>query len=189
MAGRLIRSAAICRRVPGFSGLAGLAALSLLAACGTLDKKLVENGIPKSGTVIPAVPIRLTPQYTTTLGALVDKTVAAVVLDYVYRPLDPNWDVADIPLSSDTHRLSLRMKRFITGGEGEAWQTAKHYAERLQAAKGASAYVFVEYTEGLDSSTPFARRVAEGLVRFSDVPAEPGVIPGAAPGLPGRTPG
>ena len=155
--------------------------VTALSGCGTFDKKLVESGIPKSGTIVPAVPIRLTPQYTTTLGALVDKAAAAAILNYVYQPLEPNWDVADIPLSHDTHRFSLRMKRFVIGGEGEAWQTAKRYAERLQAAKGASGYVFVEFTQGIDSSTPFARRVAEGLVRFSDVPLEPVVIPGMVP--------
>ena len=156
-------------------------AVAAISACGTVDKKLVESGIPKSGTIIPAMPIRLTPQYSTTLGALVDKAAAAAILNYIYQPLEPNWDVADIPLSNDTHRFSLRMKRFVSGGEGEAWPTAKRYAERLQAAKGASGYVFVEFTQGIDSSTPFARRVAEGLIRFSDVPPEPSVISGADP--------
>lgn len=151
----------------------------LLVGCGAIDKRLTENGIPRGGSVIPNVPIRLTPQYSTTLVAVIDKVVAGAVLNYIYRPLDPNWDVADIPLSADTHRFSLRMKPFTIGGEGEAWQITKRYAERLQLEKGASGFVILEYTSGIDSATPFARRVAEGKIRFSDVPPDPGPIPEA----------
>lgn len=172
--------------MPAFSllrgrlGLAGLAGLALLAGCGVLDKRLVEGGIPRGGSLIPEAAVRVSPEYTTSLSSLATTAAAAMVLNYVYQPLDPNWDLADIPLSSDTHRFSLRMKRFITGGEGEAWQIAKRYAESLQVAKGASGYQMLEFTQGIDSTTPFARRVAEGLVRFSDVPPEP-----TRPGAPG----
>ena len=153
---------------------ASLVALVLLGACGSIDKKLLDGGIPSSGSLISGAEIRLTPDYTTSVAKLVTGAATVAVLNYVYQPLDPNWDLADIALSPDTHRFSLRMKRFYIGGEGEAWQTAKRYAERLQVAKGASGYVMIEFTQGLDSSTPFARRVAEGLVRFTDVPPEPG---------------
>jgi hypothetical protein len=153
----------------------------LLAGCGSIDKRLTEGGIPRGGSVVPNVPIRLTPQYSTTLVAVIDKLVAGAVLNYVYQPLDANWDLADIPLSADTHRFSLRMKRFSIGGDGEAWQLARRYAERLQVEKGASGFVFLEFTSGIDSATPFARRVAEGKIRFNDVPADPGPLPAATP--------
>lgn len=153
-------------------------ALVLLAGCGVLDKKLVEGGIPRGGSLIPDAAVRISPEYTTSVSSLANTAAAAIVLNYVYQPLDPNWDLADIPLSHDTHRFALRMKRFTTGGEGEAWQIAKRYAEGLQVAKGASGYVVLEFTQGVDSSTPFARRVAEGLVRFTEVPAEPTRPPG-----------
>lgn len=161
--------------------LFSLAALCCLAGCGSLDKKLVDRGIPRSGSLIPATEVRVLPDYSTSVAKIVTAAATAAALNYAYQPLDPNWDLADIALSTDTHRFSLRMKRFIIGGEGEAWSIAKRYAERLQVAKGASGFVIVEFTQGLDSSTPFARRVAEGLVRFSDVPPEPGSGP-AAPG-------
>lgn len=160
--------------------IASVSALALLAGCGVLDKKLVAGGVPRGGSLIPDAAVRISPEYTTSLSSLATTAAAALVLNYVYQPLDPNWDLADIPLSHDTHRFSLRMKRFITGGEGEAWQIAKRYAEGLQVAKGASGYVLLEFTQGIDSSTPFARRVAEGLVRFTDVPLEP-----TRPGAPG----
>lgn len=151
-----------------------LVALMLLSGCGVLDKKLIADGIPKNGSVVPDAKIRLTPGYATSVESVVTTAVVAVALNHLYQPLDPNWDLADLPLANDTHRFSLRMKRFVTGGEGEAWQVTRRYAERLQAAKGASGYVVLEFTQGIDSSTPFARRVAEGLVRFTDVPPEPG---------------
>lgn len=160
--------------------ITGVSALVLLAGCGVLDKKLVEGGIPRGGSLIPDAAVRISPEYTTSLSSLANTAAAAIVLNYVYQPLDPNWDLADIPLSHDTHRFALRMKRFSTGGEGEAWQIAKRYAEGLQVAKGASGYVMLEFSSGIDSSTPFARRVAEGLVRFTEVPPEP-----ARPGAPG----
>lgn len=158
--------------------ITGVSALVLLAGCGVLDKKLVEGGIPRGGSLIPDAAVRISPEYTTSLSSLTNTAAAAIVLNYVYQPLDPNWDLADIPLSHDTHRFALRMKRFSTGGEGEAWQIAKRYAEGLQVAKGASGYVILEFSSGIDSSTPFARRVAEGLVRFTEVPPEPTRSPG-----------
>ena len=164
-------------RTHGIVGLIGMGLLLSLTGCGVLDKKLVENGIPKGGPLIPDVPLKLTPDYTTSVSHVVVAGATAGMLNYIYRPLDPNWDVADIPLSHDTHRFSLRMKAFTTGGEGEMWQTAKRYAERLQVAKGASGFVVLEFTQGIDSSTPFARRVAEGVVRFNEVPTEPVISP------------
>lgn len=157
--------------------LAALVALPLFAGCGLLDRRLTEGGVPRGGSLVPDTAIRVAPGYATSVEKLTNAAVAAVVLNYVYQPLDPNWDVADLALSPDTHRFSLRMKRFLIGGEGEAWQIATRYAERLQREKGASGFVFVEFSQGLDSATPFARRVAEGLVRFTDVPPEPGTRP------------
>ncbi|HET6719071.1 MAG TPA: hypothetical protein VFH22_05470, partial [Rhodocyclaceae bacterium] len=134
--------------------ITGVSVLVLLAGCGVLDKKLVEGGIPRGGSLIPDAAVRISPEYTTSLSSLANTAAAAIVLNYVYQPLDPNWDLADIPLSHDTHRFALRMKRFSTGGEGEAWQIARRYAEGLQVAKGASGYVVLEFTQGIDSSTP-----------------------------------
>ena len=167
---------------PHFStrALIPVAFIFLLSSCGTLDKSLTSSGFPKGGSIIPDVPLRLTPNYTTSLASVAQTGLAAGILNYVYRPLDATWDVADVPLSHDTHRFSLRMKRFVTGGEGEIWPTAKRYAEQLQAAKGATGFVFIEFTTGIDSATPFARRVAEGTVKFNEVPPDPVMPPLAA---------
>jgi hypothetical protein len=154
-----------------------VAFVSMFSACGTVDNALVKTPVGAGRSIVPDVPIPVTPRYTSSLASVVEFGVAGAILNYVYQPLDATWDIADIPLAHDTHRLSLRMKRFTTGGEGEAWQTAKRYAERLQAAKGASGFVILEFTSGIDSSTPFARRVSESVVRFNDVPPDPVMLP------------
>ena len=175
----------MCFQKSKLSICAALVVAGMFSGCGTVEKKLLEGGIPKGGSLIPDAPIRLTPNYTTSLANVVQGGATLAILNYVYQPLDPNWDVADVALSNDTHRFSLRMKRFTTGGEGEGWQTAKRYAERLQMVKGASGYVMLEFTQGIESSTPFARRVAEGLIRFTDVPPEP-VMPPIAVAAPAK---
>jgi len=127
-----------------------------LSGCGLLGQKAVEQGNAA-----------YSPSHAVTLLA------EALALNYIYQPFEPNWDVADVAMSHDTHRVSLRMKRFVTGGEGEAWMIAKRYAERLVVAKGASGYAFLDFTQGIDSGTPIARRTAEGTIRFFNVPPAP----------------
>ena len=147
-----------------------------LSGCGIIDKKLLGSSIPRHGSLIPATNIQLTPGYATTLEAVALTAVTAAALYYIYEPLDANWEGADQPVSNDVYRLSMRMKRFHTGGDGEAMMVARRYAEQLRVARGASAYTIVEYAEGIESSTPIARRVAEAIVKLKDplppVPAE-----------------
>lgn len=155
--------------------LLGIFCTLSLSGCGLLGQKIADHGSPEIGKANSA-----------TLSGTVEVVAAAIALNYVYQPFEPNWDVADVAIAEDTHRVSLRMKRFVTGGEGEAWSIAKRYAERLTVAKGASGYAFLDFTQGIDSATPIARRVAEGTIRFFNVPAAPAVQnkAAAAPGDP-----
>jgi hypothetical protein len=148
-----------------------LLAGSLVAGCGVLDKKVVGSTIPAHGSLIPNKTINISPGYSTTLEKVAASAGAAAVLYYVYRPLDPNWEAADVRIGEDTFRVSLRMKRFYTGGEGEALQLARQYAENLQAAHGASEYALLSFSQGIDSSTPISRRVAEATVRLKNMKA------------------
>lgn len=95
--------------------------------------------------------------------------VAAIYL--IYDPLAPNWELEETKLSDDTYRLSMKMKRFHTGGSGEALQILKRRAVQLREAGGHAGYEILEYSEGIDSQTLAARRVAEGVVRV--VPKAP----------------
>lgn len=84
----------------------------------------------------------------------------------VYDPLAPNWELEETHLGEDTYRLSMKMKRYHTGGAGESLQILKRRAGQLQATQGYENYVLLDYTEGIDSQTLGARRVAEGTVKL-----------------------
>ena len=104
-------------------------------------------------------------------AARTESTVASVLLVIgaiylVYDPLAPNWEIEEARLNDDTYRFSLKMKRYHTGGAGESIQILKRLASQLQYEQGFGSYQIVEYTEGIDSQTIGARRIAEGVVRL-----------------------
>lgn len=85
----------------------------------------------------------------------------------IYDPLAPNWEIEEVRMSDDTFRLSMMMKRFHTGGAGEAYQAFKRRASQLQEQLGYGQYLIAEYQEGIDSQTLGARRVANGVIRLT----------------------
>ena len=101
--------------------------------------------------------------------------LGAAALLYIYDPLAPNWKVEERALGSETYHLSLRAKSFRTGGDGEAVQIFKRRALQLQHEGGYSSYRILDYSEGIDSSTPLTARYAEGTVQL--VRQEPLVKP------------
>lgn len=92
--------------------------------------------------------------------------MVAAAIYIVYDPLAPNWEIEEARLNDDTYRFSLKMKRYHTGGAGESIQILKRRASQLQYEQGFGSYQIVEYTEGIDSQTIGARRVAEGVIRL-----------------------
>lgn len=139
-------------------GLTLLACAVLAAGCSTS---------PTSGTpLIPDKTIRLTSSLNLPLASVASGALAAAAIYFIYDPLAPNWEIEESRLGDDTFRLSLRMKRYHTGGAGESIQIFKRRAEQLQSQLGYSGYQLVEYTEGIDSQTLGARRVAEGKVKL-----------------------
>lgn len=177
-----------------------------LAACGSLNPK---GDIPKSTTIIPDANLRLSPNYSITIEKIVYGAAGAALLYFIYDPLAPNWEVREEQVAEDTYRLSLRMKRFHIGGEGEAMQVFRRWAGNLQRESEASGYQIRDFVEGIESTTPIARRYAEGTIRLTrtattgnavvvapvatsgpdQAPAEAGSSPGAASksdGVPGE---
>jgi len=92
---------------------------------------------------------------------------AAAAIYLIYDPLAPNWEIEEEKLAEDTYRFSMTMKRFHTGGAGESIQIMKRRAVLLKNEYGHGDYQIVEYTEGIDSQTLGARRVAHGVIRFA----------------------
>lgn len=85
----------------------------------------------------------------------------------VYDPLAPNWEIREERINPETYRLSMKLKRFHTGGAGEPMQILKRRALQLQGENFLGDYRIVDYTESIDSQTLGARRIVEGTVRFA----------------------
>lgn len=121
------------------------------------------------GSASPLIPdkaIHLTAKTSVSLSTLATVAVVAAAIYVVYDPLAPNWEIEESRLNDDTYRFSLKMKRFHTGGSGESMQIFKRRAGTLQHEQGFAGYQILEYTEGIESQTIGARRVAEGTIKL-----------------------
>lgn len=90
----------------------------------------------------------------------------SALLYIIYDPLAPNWTIKERPLSPEIYHLSLRAKNFRIGGDGESIRILKRRALQLQREKGFFGYRVLDYSEGVESSTPFAYRVSEGTIQL-----------------------
>lgn len=116
--------------------------------------------------LIPNETIQLTAKAGISLGSLATVAVVGAAIYLVYDPLAPNWEIEESKLAPDVYRFSMKMKRYHTGGAGESVQILKRRASQLQYENGFSSYQILEYTEGIDSQTIGARRMAEGTIRL-----------------------
>jgi hypothetical protein len=142
-----------------------LAAL-ILTTAATLT--LAACGSPGANTspLIPDKQLQLTGSSSVRLSTLIGAAATAAAIYIIYDPLAPNWEIEEQRLNDNTYRLSLKMKRFHTGGAGESMQVLRRRAGTLQESYGYHAYQIVEYTEGIDSQTLGAQRIAEGVIRL-----------------------
>lgn len=127
--------------------------ISLLAV------SVVISGCSSSGANVFSLTANTSVKANVVLGA-------ALAIYLIYDPLAPNWEIEEAKLNDETYRFSMKMKRFHTGGAGESLQILKRRASQLQHENGHAAYQIVDYSEGIDSHTLGARRVAEGVIRF-----------------------
>jgi hypothetical protein len=138
-------------------GLAALLIFTLpLAGCVSAGEEATRSPLVADKV------LRLTPSLSVPLEAL----VAGAVLFAVIDPLAPNWEVEARPLGEGRYVLALTMKRFTSGGDGEAYQVMQRAAERLQREAGAASFAVAAYSEGIDSALPAARRVARALIEL-----------------------
>ena len=168
------------RLVPGVLALA-------LAACGTTSSvnpasgdlytqpslHLTQNTEVSAETLGSAGALYLfgVPEKTLGLPGKVFNNSTVALLYIIYDTFAPNWSIEERRLNTDTYYLSLRAKSFRTGGDGEAIQILKRRALQLQRLNGFAAYRILDYSEGIESSTPFTHRVSEGTIQL--VRAEP----------------
>jgi hypothetical protein len=84
----------------------------------------------------------------------------------LYDPLAPNWSIEEKVVNDDTYYFSLKAKSFRTGGDGEAMRILKRRAQFLQRERGYASYKILDYSEGIDSSTPLTHRFSEGTIQL-----------------------
>lgn len=136
--------------------IASFVLLPLLVACASVQ----QNGPPIAGGVGALT-------LANKAGYLRPEYVAGVLVAYaVYDPLAPNWNVVATFLDDQRVRLDMQMRPLASGGEGEARQLFVRTARRLAEDEGFASHEIVRYEEGLESTRPFARRVASGEIRL-----------------------
>lgn len=96
-----------------------------------------------------------------------------IMLYFVYQPFAPNWTVEEAKLSDDVYYVRLQAKRFRTGGDGEAMLVMKRRATQLQHERGYAGYRILDYSEGIQSSTPISQRYSEGVFKLVRADAPP----------------
>jgi len=141
-----------------------------LSACGTVTSK----AIPSTGSILPNATLQIGPTIAYSVEQITVAAATGALLYVVYDPLAPNWNIEEKALNENTFYLSLRTKSFRTGGDGEAIQIVKRRALQLQREKGYAGYRILDYSEGIESSTPLTHRVSEGTILLVElqVPAK-----------------
>ena len=84
----------------------------------------------------------------------------------IFDPLAPTWAIEARVTGEDRVQLDLWMKRWVSGGEGEARQVFQRNARQLVDEGGYAGYDVLHYEEGMDATRPFARRTANGEIRL-----------------------
>lgn len=141
--------------------LASIVLALSLAGCGTNP-----TVIPSSGSILPNAVIQLTPTLAYTSEQIAGAALVAGLIYIVYDPLAPNWAIEEKRLNENTYFLALRAKSFRTGGDGEAIQVVKRRALQLQHEQGYADYRILDYSEGIESSTPLTHRVSESTIQL-----------------------
>lgn len=151
----------------GLCRTAALWGLALLvASCGSTQTKT----LPSSGSLLPNATVQVGPTIAYTVEQIAVAGVAGALLYVVYDPLAPNWRIEETRLNDDTYSFSLRAKSFRVGGDGEAIQVVKRRAAQLQRERGYAGYRLLDYSEGIESSTPLTYRVSEGTLQLVKAP-------------------
>lgn len=82
-------------------------------------------------------------------------------------PFSPNWTSEETTLPDHQVRIALSMKRFYSGGAGEARVAFERRAKALMREGGYHGYEVIEYAEALDSSVLGSQRTAAGVIRLT----------------------
>lgn len=153
------------RRSAGRQGAAVSCLLaSLLSGCAAISSN--PGATDAAGNSVSTLIPNKTFNFTPAVGLTVENLLLGAALYWAVDPLAPNWQLEQATLGADRVRISLRKKRFASGGDGEAAQLFARRAEQVARAAGYVGYTVMEYTEGIESTLPLAQRVAQGVIRL-----------------------
>lgn len=124
---------------------------AILAGCG-------------SQTLIPDETVPIAPTYQPTVAAVVATVLVGVAAYYIIDPKAPNWEVKIDQIDETRVAINLRKKRFAVGGDGEAQEVFRRKAQQITDDNGFAGYQILQFTEGVDSETTYARRVSRGVI-------------------------
>lgn len=157
--------AAVFRRGTRTWRAAACLAAAMTAGCAVISNNPGATdaiGNPVS-TLIPNKTLNVTPA----VALSIENILLGAALYWAVDPLAPNWQLEQAPLGTDRVRISLRKKRFTSGGDGEAAQLFARRAEQVARDGGYAGYTVMEYTEGIESTLPLAQRVSQGVIRLN----------------------
>jgi hypothetical protein len=136
--------------------------IGCLGGCSSSPNSDVFNptGIAKSVVEAASYPLDKTVYWGAWAAA------AYLILD----PLAPNWEIQETRFPENHVHFFMTMKRYYSGGAGEARVIFNRRAKELVRAGGFGGYEVVEYTEGMESSMLGAQRTVEGVIRLTKTP-------------------
>lgn len=143
----------------------------IMAGCGSLPSELggssaSSTSTSTSGPLIPEGALQLTSSLSVSMAQIATGAVLLLAIKIIYDPLAPNWEIKEEKLSDDTYRFNLQMKRYHTGGQGEAMQVLRRRADVLQRQAGYKEFQLLEYSEGIESKTLGAKRYADAKIKL-----------------------
>ncbi|MEW6513289.1 MAG: hypothetical protein AB1443_04730 [Pseudomonadota bacterium] len=161
--------------------LAAMGVATLLSGCaqnptaadatgvGGKTSEALTKGMTKliGGPLIPDATVQLGPSVSYPVEKLVYWGIWVGAAYLILDPLAPNWDIEEARLPENHVHFQMSMKRYYTGGAGEARAVFNRRAKTLMREGGYSGYEIVEYSEALDSSVLGSKRTAEGVIRLT----------------------
>ena len=141
-------------------------AITGLAGCGGLSSRLAGN-VPRTGSIVPNSTFQVTRSLAIPLEKMVFWGAYAGAAYLILDPLAPNWEIEEAPLADNQIYLELKMKRYYSGGAGEARVVFHRRAKDLMRYGGFDGYEVLEYNEGMESSVLGSQRVSQGVIRLT----------------------
>lgn len=157
-----------------------------MAGCGGFSSRLAGN-LPRNGSVIPNSTFQVTPSLAIPLEKMVFWGIYAGAAYLILDPLAPNWEIEEAPLPNNHIHLDLKMKRYYSGGAGEARVVFHRRAKDLVRYGGFEGYEVLEYNESLESSVLGSQRASQGVIRLTGNGIEAPLAPAQGKPPPARS--